>query len=155
MPSCPTRRNESSTTSSAPTGRRTTGPALAVERPIGVASAALPAASAGRRGGSTWKTSAASAPELGALVEALPATLAGSATSSARSSRGGGPGLAGADGAKIRLRGAVPARDGGPAGDVEITVRQLPDPRFERRGANLVTELALTLAEALLGAGSP
>ncbi|MEX1072693.1 MAG: DnaJ C-terminal domain-containing protein [Chloroflexota bacterium] len=63
------------------------------------------------------------------------------------------PGVA--DGAKIRLRGAVPARDGGPAGDVEITVRQLPDPRFERRGANLVTELALTLAEALLGAEVP
>ena len=63
------------------------------------------------------------------------------------------PGVA--DGAKIRLRGAVPARDGGPAGDVEITVRQLPDPRFERRGADLVTDLALTLAEALLGAEVP
>ncbi|MDH4334761.1 MAG: HSP40/DnaJ peptide-binding protein [Chloroflexota bacterium] len=63
------------------------------------------------------------------------------------------PGVA--DGAKIRLRGAVPTRDGGPAGDVEITVRQLADPRFERRGADLVTELPLTLSEALLGAEVP
>lgn len=63
------------------------------------------------------------------------------------------PGVA--DGAKIRLRGAVSAGDGGPPGDVEITVRQLPDPRFERRGADLVTDLALTLAEALLGAEVP
>ncbi len=60
-----------------------------------------------------------------------------------------------ADGAKIRLRGAVPAGDGGPPGDVVITVRQLPDGRFERRGADLVTELALTLSEALLGAEVP
>ena len=36
-----------------------------------------------------------------------------------------------------------------------ITVRVLPDPRFERRGADLVTEVALTLAEALLGAEVP
>jgi DnaJ-class molecular chaperone len=36
-----------------------------------------------------------------------------------------------------------------------ITVRVLPDPRFERRGADLVTELPLTLAEALLGAEVP
>ncbi len=60
-----------------------------------------------------------------------------------------------ADGAKIRLRGAVPSREGGPAGDVVITVRQQPDPRFERRGADLVSELPLTLAEALLGAEVP
>ena len=30
-----------------------------------------------------------------------------------------------------------------------------PDPRFERRGADLVTEVPLTLAEALLGAEIP
>jgi len=56
------------------------------------------------------------------------------------------------DGAKIRLRGAVKDPGGGPAGDVVIAVRVKPDPRFERRGADLVTELPLTLAEALLGA---
>jgi curved DNA-binding protein len=50
------------------------------------------------------------------------------------------------DGSKVKLSGAV---DGG---DLVITVRVKPDPRFERQGADLVTELPLTLAEALLGA---
>ena len=59
------------------------------------------------------------------------------------------------DGAKIRLRGAFKDPSGGPAGDVVITVRVKADPRFERRGADLVTELPLTLAEALLGAEVP
>jgi curved DNA-binding protein len=59
------------------------------------------------------------------------------------------------DGAKIRLRGAIKDPNGGPAGDVVITVRVKADPRFERRGADLVTELPLTLAEALLGAEVP
>jgi DnaJ-class molecular chaperone len=36
-----------------------------------------------------------------------------------------------------------------------ITVRVKPDPRFERHGADLLTELPLTLAEALLGAEVP
>jgi len=58
------------------------------------------------------------------------------------------------DSAKIRLRGAL-KNPGGPAGDVVITVRVKPDPRFERRGSDLVTELPLTLAEALLGAEVP
>jgi curved DNA-binding protein len=58
-----------------------------------------------------------------------------------------------ADGARIRLRGALKGSGGG--GDVVITVRVLPDPRFERRGADLVTEVPLTLAEALLGAEVP
>jgi curved DNA-binding protein len=53
------------------------------------------------------------------------------------------------DGSKVRLRGAV---DGG---DLVINVRIKPDPRFERRGADLHTELPLTLAEALLGAEVP
>ena len=59
------------------------------------------------------------------------------------------------DGARIRLRGALKDPGGGPAGDVVITVRVQPDPRFERRGADLVTELPLTLAEAMLGAEVP
>jgi curved DNA-binding protein len=59
------------------------------------------------------------------------------------------------DGAKIRLRGAVARSDTAPAGDVVITVRVRPDQRFERRGADLFTELPLTLAEALLGAEVP
>jgi len=60
-----------------------------------------------------------------------------------------------ADGAKIKLRGAIPGANGTPAGDLLITVRVTPDPRFERRGSDLVTEVPLTLAEALLGAEVP
>lgn len=58
-----------------------------------------------------------------------------------------------ADGARIRLRGALKGAGGG--GDVVITVRVLPDPRFERHAADLITEVPLTLAEALLGAEVP
>jgi curved DNA-binding protein len=54
-----------------------------------------------------------------------------------------------ADGSKVKLSGAV---DGG---DLVITVRVRPDPRFERKGADLHTELPLTLAEAMLGAEVP
>jgi curved DNA-binding protein len=60
------------------------------------------------------------------------------------------------DGAKIKLRGGgVRGGDGGSAGDLVITVRVKPDPRFERHGADLTTELPLTIAEALLGAEVP
>jgi curved DNA-binding protein len=59
-----------------------------------------------------------------------------------------------ADGARIKLRGAG-VREGAGAGDVVITVRVLPDSRFERRGADLRTEVPLTLAEALLGGEVP
>ncbi|HSM38244.1 MAG TPA: DnaJ C-terminal domain-containing protein, partial [Candidatus Limnocylindrales bacterium] len=60
-----------------------------------------------------------------------------------------------ADGARIRLRGGGLRAGGqgqGAAGDLVINVKVKPDQRFERRGADLVTELPLTLAEALLGA---
>src|SRR5687768_17149602 len=53
------------------------------------------------------------------------------------------------DGSKVKLSGAV---DGG---DLVISVRVQPDPRFERDGSDLRTELPLTLAEALLGAEVP
>jgi curved DNA-binding protein len=60
------------------------------------------------------------------------------------------------DGQKIKLRGGgLRGEAAGSAGDLVITVRVLPDPRFERRGADLLTELPLTLAEALLGAEVP
>ena len=49
------------------------------------------------------------------------------------------------EGSKVKLTGAV---DGG---DLVINVRVKQDPRFERQGADLRTELPLTLAEALLG----
>lgn len=53
------------------------------------------------------------------------------------------------DGSRVRLRGAI---DGG---DLVINVRVQADPRFVRHGADLHVELALTLAEALLGAEVP
>jgi len=62
------------------------------------------------------------------------------------------PGVA--DGARIKLRGAGARRTDGSsssAGDLYLTVRIAPDPRFERRGADLVTEVAITLAEAIAG----
>jgi curved DNA-binding protein len=59
-----------------------------------------------------------------------------------------------ADGARIKLRGAG-IRERETAGDVVITIRVKPDPRFERRGADLLTDLPLTLAEAVLGAEVP
>ena len=61
------------------------------------------------------------------------------------------------DGARIKLKGAGvrSAGSGSRAGDLYVTVHVTPDPRFERDGANLVTELPLTLAEALLGAEVP
>lgn len=56
-----------------------------------------------------------------------------------------------ADGARIKLRGGGLRANGGSAGDLLITVRIAPDTRFERHGADLHTELPITLAEALLG----
>ena len=53
------------------------------------------------------------------------------------------------DGSKVKLSGAV---DGG---DLVITVKVKADPRFERDGTTLRTELPLTLAEAILGAEVP
>jgi curved DNA-binding protein len=54
----------------------------------------------------------------------------------------------GADtGTRIRLTGKAPG-----GGDLYVVVRQLPDPVFTRRGADLERELPLTLQEALLGA---
>ena len=53
------------------------------------------------------------------------------------------------DGSKVKLSGAA---DGG---DVVINIKVKPDPRFERSGADLKTELPLTLEEALLGAEVP
>ena len=54
----------------------------------------------------------------------------------------------GADtGSRIRLSGKAPG-----GGDLFVVVRQLPDGRFTRRGADLERDLPLTLEEALLGA---
>jgi curved DNA-binding protein len=66
------------------------------------------------------------------------------------------PGVA--DGARIKLRGAgARGTDGSTtaAGDLFLTVRVAPDPRFERRGADLVTEVPITLSEAIAGGEVP
>ena len=55
-------------------------------------------------------------------------------------------------GAKIRLRGkGGPGRAGGPPGDVVLEVEVATDPRFERRGSALHTEVPVGLTTALLG----
>jgi molecular chaperone DnaJ len=57
------------------------------------------------------------------------------------------------DGGRIRLRGQGDrSPDGGPPGDLIIEVGVKPDPFFkERRGLDVVSEVKLNLAQALLG----
>ena len=56
-----------------------------------------------------------------------------------------------ADGQQIRLKGQGRPGAGGRAGDVLITVSIARHPVFEREGADLRTELLVTLYEAVLG----
>ncbi len=57
------------------------------------------------------------------------------------------------NGQKIKLRGkGHPGSNGGPAGDMIITVSVTPHPVFEMDGNNLRMELPVTYAEAALGA---
>ncbi|MDX1946269.1 MAG: J domain-containing protein [Pirellulaceae bacterium] len=56
------------------------------------------------------------------------------------------------DGKAIRLRGqGEPSPNGGPAGDLLVTVRIAPHPSFRRDGLDLVVRVPITLAEAALG----
>ena len=56
------------------------------------------------------------------------------------------------EGQKIRLAGkGGPGFSGGPAGDLLIEIVYEPDPRFERDGANLTTEVKVPLSLASLG----
>ncbi|MFZ4895481.1 DnaJ C-terminal domain-containing protein [Plantibacter sp. Mn2098] len=58
-----------------------------------------------------------------------------------------------ADGQKIRLRGkGQPSQDGGPAGDIVVTVSVRKHPVFERDGLNLRVNVPVTFVEATLGA---
>ncbi|RMD63652.1 MAG: J domain-containing protein [Planctomycetota bacterium] len=58
-----------------------------------------------------------------------------------------------ADGATLRIAGkGEPGRNGGPPGDLLLTVRVAPHPLFRRDGLDVVLELPLTIAEATLGA---
>lgn len=58
-----------------------------------------------------------------------------------------------ADGQKIKLRGkGQPSPDGGPAGDIILTVNVRKHPVFERDGLNLRVNVPVTFTEAALGA---
>ena len=57
------------------------------------------------------------------------------------------------DGKKIRLRGqGEPGVEGGPAGDILITIHTESHPYFQRRGKRLDVRVPVTLAEAIRGA---
>ena len=52
----------------------------------------------------------------------------------------------------LRVPGqGVPGPQGGPPGDVLVQVQVEPDPRFERHGADLVTKVTVSIADAALG----
>ncbi len=57
------------------------------------------------------------------------------------------------DGTKLRLQGqGALGRNGGPPGDLYLTVRIRKHPFFERKGDDLYCEVPITFAEAALGA---
>lgn len=57
------------------------------------------------------------------------------------------------DGGKRRLKGqGHPGRDGGPAGDVIVTIKISPHPWFRRDGNDLVLDVPVSPSEAVLGA---
>jgi len=58
------------------------------------------------------------------------------------------------DGARMRLTGQGNAGEpGGRPGDLYVEIRVVPDPRFERHGADLVYRVRLGIAEVALGTG--
>ncbi len=60
------------------------------------------------------------------------------------------------DGQKIKLAGkGGPGMNGGPAGDLILTIKVLPDPRFKREGDNLYADLPIDVPTAVLGGKTP
>jgi DnaJ-class molecular chaperone len=60
------------------------------------------------------------------------------------------------DGARVRASGEGAAGSrGGPAGDLYLTVRLLPHPRFERRGQDLYPTVGVPLLSVILGGEVP
>ncbi len=57
-----------------------------------------------------------------------------------------------ADGAKLRVRGkGQPSPEGGPAGDIILTVKIAPHPYFKREGLNLTLDLPISIDQAIFG----
>jgi DnaJ-class molecular chaperone len=57
------------------------------------------------------------------------------------------------DGQTIRLAGqGEPGAQGGPAGDLLVSIHAAPHPYFRREGRNLLVEVPVTITEAALGA---
>lgn len=57
------------------------------------------------------------------------------------------------DGARLRVRGKGEASvDGGPAGDIILTVHVAPHPYFKREGLDLIVEVPINIDEAIFGA---
>lgn len=57
-----------------------------------------------------------------------------------------------ADGQTIRLKGrGAPGRNGGPSGDLLVTLHVTPHPRFARRGKDLTIRVSVPFAVAALG----
>ena len=59
-------------------------------------------------------------------------------------------------GSRVRVAGAgQPGSNGGQAGDLFLLVTMAPDPVFERRGDDLLTDMQLPLTTAVLGGEAP